>query len=158
MANLSGLVSPLLLGFEELERIADRLRRQGSDGYPPYNIEKIPHGDGVILRISLAVAGFSEDDLDIVVEGNELRIGGTQSAADGREFLYRGIAARQFRKQFLLAEGLEVAGASLENGLLSIDLTRPNLTSKPKKIAIGGKTSSQTEKSASKASSNGNVA
>jgi HSP20 family molecular chaperone IbpA len=117
------LNSPLLLGFEHLERTLDRLSKSSVDGYPPYNIEQV---DETGLRITLAVAGFSQETLSIRVEGNQLVIRGTQpEERKPRLFLHRGIAARQFQKSFLLAEGIEVGEATLDNGLLHIELSRP---------------------------------
>lgn len=137
MNSMSRFASPLLLGFEDLERIVDTISRNTTGGYPPYNIEKIPSGEGVILRITLALAGFSKDELDISVEGRQLRVEGRQINDGDREFLHRGIAARQFRKQFLLADGIEVAGAELDNGLLSIDLVKPTPQAVTRRIEIG---------------------
>ena len=127
MTRVSAFSSPLLLGFEEIERALDRLSKSAGDGYPPYNIERLAqNGDnGEVLRITLAVAGFSEDELDVSVEENELVIRGRQKDEPTRTYLHRGIAARQFQKAFVLAEGIEVLGATLKDGLLSIDLTRP---------------------------------
>ncbi len=129
------LNSPLLLGFEQIERTLDRLVKT-ADGYPPYNIEQIgPHG----LRITLAVAGFGLYDLSIQVEGSQLTIRGKQAdAAEDRLFLHRGIASRQFQKGFLLAEGLQVDGASLDNGLLHIALSRPLPEASARTIQIHG--------------------
>lgn len=114
--------SPFLLGFEHLERLLERTAKSAGDGYPPYNIED---SGGDRLRITLAVAGFSSDDLNITVEDNQLVIRGKQNESADRTFLHRGIAARQFQRAFVLAEGIEVTGAELENGLLSIELARP---------------------------------
>jgi len=127
MTRVPAFSSPLLLGFEEIERALDRLSKSAGDGYPPYNIERLAqNGDnGEVLRIKLAVAGFSEDELDVSVEENELVIRGRQKDEPTRTYLHRGIAARQFQKAFVLAEGIEVLGATLKDGLLSIDLTRP---------------------------------
>ena len=127
MTRVPAFSSPLLLGFEEIERALDRLSKSTGDGYPPYNIERLAqNGDnGEVLRITLAVAGFSEDELDVSVEENELVIRGRQKDEPTRTYLHRGIAARQFQKAFVLAEGIEVLGATLKDGLLSIDLTRP---------------------------------
>ena len=114
---------PFLLGFDELERLVERTAKSGSDGYPPFNIEQSSeHG----FRITLAVAGFREGDISITVEDRQLLVRGKQSdeADAGRVFLHRGIAARAFQRSFVLAEGVEVAGARLENGLLHIDLQR----------------------------------
>ncbi len=127
MSRITQLSSPLLLGFEEIERVLDRVTKSGSDGYPPYNIERIAGADGDQLRITLAVAGFSRDQLSVTVEDNQLVIRGQQSVEpeEGRHFLHRGIAARQFQRAFVLAEGIEILTASLSDGLLSIDLVRP---------------------------------
>ncbi len=114
--------SPFLLGFERLEQLLERTAKSGVDGYPPYNIEQ---SDEDRLRITLAVAGFSREELNVTVEDRQLMIRGKQSENGDRNFLHRGIAARQFQRAFVLAEGIEVIGASLENGLLSIDLERP---------------------------------
>ena len=126
MPRFAGFSSPHLLGFDEIERVLDRVSKSANDGYPPYNIERLRDEDGTDhLRITLAVAGFSEEDLDISVEDSQLAIHGKQ-AEDGedRHFLHRGIAARQFQRTFVLADGVEVTGANLENGLLSVDLIR----------------------------------
>ena len=128
------LNSPLLLGFEHIERSLDRLAKSTGDGYPPYNIEQIGENG---LRISLAVAGFTTHDLSVQVEGNQLVIRGRQAEEDGeRLFLHRGIAARQFQKSFLLAEGIEVGTAALDNGLLHIDLNRPAPASAVRRVEI----------------------
>jgi HSP20 family molecular chaperone IbpA len=141
MTRMSAFSSPLLLGFEEIERPLDRLSKAASDGYPPYNIERLAktadHAE--TLRITLAVAGFGEDELDVTVEENELIISGRQRDEPAREYLHRGIAARQFRKAFVLAEGIEVKGAALKDGLLSIDLVRPENERVAKRIAINGR-------------------
>ena len=111
---------PFLLGFEQLERLVERTAKSGNDGYPPYNIEQSGERS---YRITLAVAGFSETDLSITVEDRQLVIRGRQSEEEGeRFFLHRGIAARQFQRSFVLADGVEVTGASMENGLLHVDL------------------------------------
>lgn len=124
MSRLSLFSNPLLLGFDEYERQLDRVSKMSSEGYPPYNIEQLGERD---LRITLAVAGFSEGDLAITVEDNQLIVRGRQVPEDdaGRVFLHRGIAARQFQRSFVLADGLEVTGANLERGLLHIAVTRP---------------------------------
>ncbi len=113
---------PFLLGFEQLERLVERTAKAEGNGYPPYNIEQTgPSG----YRITLAVAGFSEDDLSITVEDKSLVIRGRQVEEDGdRVFLHRGIAARQFQRSFVMADGVEVSGATMENGLLHVDLNR----------------------------------
>jgi len=127
MSRIAGFSSPLLLGFDELERVLARATKSANDGYPPYNIERLqtqPGEKGDLLRITLAVAGFREDELDISIEENQLTISGKQIDDQERVFLHRGIAARQFQRAFVLAEGIEVSGANLENGLLEIDLIR----------------------------------
>jgi HSP20 family molecular chaperone IbpA len=126
--------SPLFLGFDHLEQMIERAAKTSSDGYPPYNIEQIsPTG----LRITLAVAGFTMDDLQITQEDNQLVIRGRQSDdGQGRIFLHRGIAARQFQRSFVLAEGIEVRGAWLDNGLLHIDLAKPQPEVRVKTIPI----------------------
>jgi len=121
------LNSPFLLGFDDIERALDRVSRTTSDGYPPYNIERLARSEiePERLRITLAVAGFTRDQLDITVEENQLVIRGRQVDDKERQYLHRGIAARQFQRTFLLAEGMQVLGADLKNGLLSVDLARP---------------------------------
>lgn len=126
MTRVSLFSSPLLLGFDEVERLIDRASKTPGDGYPPYNIERFadPGGRGEALRITLALAGFTAQDLEITVEDNQLLIRGRQSESNGVEYLHRGIAARQFSRSFVLADGMEVREARLANGLLSISLTR----------------------------------
>ncbi len=127
MSRVPSLSSPFLLGFDQLERVLDRVTK-GAEGYPPYNIERIAAAANTPerLRITLAVAGFTRDQLEVTVEENQLLIRGRQQdEADGRDFIHRGIAARQFQRVFVLAEGMEVMGADLKNGLLSVDLARP---------------------------------
>ncbi|OYW57093.1 MAG: heat-shock protein Hsp20 [Rhizobiales bacterium 17-65-6] len=138
MSRISSLSNPFLLGFEEVERALDRVTK-ASEGYPPYNVERIEPADGspLRLRITLAVAGFTEQQLDITVEERELTIVGRQVEDRGeRVFLHRGIAARQFQRTFVLAEGMDVLGADLKNGLLSIDLARPEPTRQARRIDI----------------------
>ncbi|MEO1199053.1 MAG: Hsp20 family protein [Pseudomonadota bacterium] len=127
MSRHQSLSSPFLLGFDEIERVLDRISKSGNDGYPPYNIERLAPGDGnsARLRIILAVAGFARDDLDITVEAGQLLITGQQGETAERDFLHRGIATRQFRRAFVLADGFEVTGADLKNGLLSVEIVRP---------------------------------
>jgi HSP20 family molecular chaperone IbpA len=139
MTRLSVLSNPLLLGFEEIERLIDRAGKGGSDGYPPYNIERLPakNGHAELLRITLAVAGFARDDIEITLEDNQLSIRGKQQDDKSREFLYRGIAARQFSRTFVLADGIEVKSADLSNGLLAIDLMRHEPERLVRKIEIG---------------------
>jgi HSP20 family molecular chaperone IbpA len=142
MSKIPSLSSPFLLGFEEIERALDRVAK-AADGYPPYNIERLARdGDRPErLRITLAVAGFSRGELEITVEENELRIRGRQNEVDqGRVFIHRGIAARQFQRTFLLADGMQVAAAELRDGLLSVDLERPETIRAVRRvdIAAGG--------------------
>lgn len=127
MSRQSPFAHPFLLGFDAIEQALDRASKTASDGYPPYNIERLPRSDQEPerLRITLAVAGFSRDQLEITLEENQLLVRGRQSEDKGRHYLHRGIAARQFQRTFLLAEGMEVLGADLTNGLLSIELARP---------------------------------
>jgi HSP20 family molecular chaperone IbpA len=143
MTRQSLFGSPLFLGFDHLEQMLDRVTKN-ADGYPPYNIEQTGENG---LRITLAVAGFSMDDLHITQEDNQLVIRGRQKE-DGAErvFLHRGIAARQFQRAFVLAEGIEVEGAWLDNGLLHIDLKRPQPESRVKTIRIASKGSGVIEK------------
>jgi HSP20 family molecular chaperone IbpA len=122
MSRFPGFDSPFLLGFDHFERLLDRVAKTSAEGYPPYNIEQVGENG---LRITLAVAGFSEDDLAVTLEDNQLVIRGRQGDGDdARVFLHRGIAARQFQRAFVLAEGIEVAGAALASGLLHVDLMR----------------------------------
>jgi HSP20 family molecular chaperone IbpA len=132
--------SPFLLGFDEIERLLDRAAKSAGDGYPPYNIERLPPGEGMgeRLRIVLAVAGFSSHDLEVTVEDRQLIIRGRQNDQTRATFLHRGIAARQFQRTFVLAEGMDVVGASMENGLLAIELARPEPTRHTQKIEIRG--------------------
>jgi HSP20 family molecular chaperone IbpA len=125
MTRVTAFSNPLLLGFDAVERTLERVAKTG-DGYPPYNIERLaPQDGGERLRITLAVAGFAEADLEVTLEDNQLVIRGRQSEENEREYLHRGIAARQFQRCFVLADGMRVAGAELKNGLLSVDLDRP---------------------------------
>jgi HSP20 family molecular chaperone IbpA len=133
MTRLSIFNSPLLLGFDHFERTLDRVSKVAADGYPPYNVEQT--GENT-LRITLAVAGFAMDDLVIRVEDNQLVVRGKQTDDKERLYLHRGIAARQFQRSFVLAEGIEVAGAWLDSGLLHVDLVRPSLESRVRTIEI----------------------
>jgi HSP20 family molecular chaperone IbpA len=136
MSRTPAFSSPLLLGFEEIERLLDRVSKS-ADGYPPYNIERIRDADGSArLRITLAVAGFAKDDIEVTVEENELTVSGRQQEDGSRDYLHRGIAARQFQRTFVLADGMAVTGAELEDGLLSIDLVRPEPERRARKIEI----------------------
>ena len=127
MSRVSLFSSPLLLGFDEVERLLERVTKASGDGYPPYNIERLSRADGEPerLRITLAVAGFARDEIAVTVEENQLLVRGQQEQEDGRAYLHRGIAGRQFQRAFVLADGMDVTGAKLENGLLAIDLERP---------------------------------
>lgn len=127
MVRVTALSSPFLLGFDDIERALDKVSKSSADGYPPYNIERIvaAGGEPEKLRITLAVAGFARDQIEVTIEENQLMIRGRQQEEKTREFLHRGIAARQFQRSFLLAEGMQVLGADLAQGLLSIDLVRP---------------------------------
>lgn len=121
--------SPYLLGFEHLERLLERTARTAGDSYPPYNIEELPGDEGAPgefggIRITLAVAGFSKEELSVTEEDRQLVVRGRQAEANGKTFLHRGIAARQFLRSFVLADGIEVIAAALANGLLKIDLAR----------------------------------
>jgi HSP20 family molecular chaperone IbpA len=133
MSRLSLFNSPLLLGFDQFERTLDRITKSGAEGYPPYNVEQV--GDDT-LRIILAVAGFALDDLEIQLEDSQLTVRGKQKDDPNRIYLYRGIAARQFQRSFVLAEGIEVAGATLDNGLLCIEMKRPKVIPQVKTVPI----------------------
>ena len=134
MSRMSVFNSPFLLGFEQFERTIDRISKLSTETYPPYNIEQISSN---LLRITIAVAGFEKTDLEINLEGNQLQIKGFKKEEnDERIFLHRGIATRQFQRNFVLAEGIEVEGASMENGLLSVALSQPINSEESKKIEI----------------------
>jgi HSP20 family molecular chaperone IbpA len=137
MSRVPSLSSPFLLGFDEIERALDRVAK-AADGYPPYNIERLARDAQKPdrLRISLAVAGFTRDQLEVSIEENQLVIRGRQQDDKSRQYLHRGIAARQFQRTFVLAEGMEVLGADLKNGLLEIDLARPEPERLVKKVSI----------------------
>ena len=138
MTRLSVFNSPLLLGFDHFERVLDRVSKTSAEGYPPYNIEQL--GDSG-LRITLAVAGFAMGDLEVSLEDNQLIVRGRQTEEEpDRIFLHRGIAARQFQRSFVLAEGIEVDAASLDNGLLHVDLKRPVPETRVRSIPIRGGT------------------
>ncbi len=127
MSRQSPFGHPFLLGFDEIEQALDRVAKAAGDGYPPYNIERLARTEREPerLRITLAVAGFTRDQLEVTLEESQLVVRGRQNEDKSRHFLHRGIAARQFQRTFLLADGMEVLGADLSNGLLSIDLARP---------------------------------
>jgi HSP20 family molecular chaperone IbpA len=139
---MSHLSSPLFLGFEEMERLIDRVGK-GGDGYPPYNIERVVTGAdngeaaGELLRITLAIAGFKQHQIEITVEENQLNIRGRQEDDKSRQYIHRGIATRQFSRTFVLADGIEVKSAELNDGLLSIDLVRRQPERAVRKIEIG---------------------
>lgn len=137
MSRMTPFTHPLLLGFDAMEKTLERMAK-ANDGYPPYNIERLPSSDDVPerLRITIAVAGFSQDDLDVTTADNQLVIRGRQQEQEKRDFLYRGIAARQFQRVFVLADGMQVREARMRNGLLSIDLVRPEISNVVKKINI----------------------
>jgi len=120
--RITAFNSPLLLGFDHFEQLLDRVAKSANDGYPPYNIERVSENG---LRITLAVAGFTREDLQIAAEDNQLIVRGRQTDDEKRVYIHRGIAARQFQRSFVLAEGIEISGANLDNGLLHIDLLRP---------------------------------
>jgi HSP20 family molecular chaperone IbpA len=139
MARMSLLSSPLLLGFDEIERLVDRFGKGASEGYPPYNIERLKASEQGVetLRITLAVAGFTREQLEITLEDKQLSVRGRQVDEQDREYLYRGIAARQFHRTFVLADGIEVRSADLDNGLLMIDLVRHEPQKMVRTISIG---------------------
>jgi len=133
MSRQTIFTSPLLLGFDQVERMLDRVAKTGHEGYPPYNIEQVGEAQ---LRITLAVAGFERDELSITLEDNQLVIRGKQAEQTDKVYLYRGIAARQFVRSFVLADGLEIGGANLDKGLLHIDVRRPMPSSTVRTIDI----------------------
>jgi HSP20 family molecular chaperone IbpA len=141
MSRQSPFGHPYLLGFDEIEQALDRVAKASGDGYPPYNIERLARTehDPERLRITLAVAGFNRDQLEVTLEENQLVIRGRQTEDKARHYLHRGIAARQFQRTFLLADGMEVLGADLSNGLLSIDLARPEPERIVRKIDISAR-------------------
>jgi HSP20 family molecular chaperone IbpA len=143
MARLSLFNSPLLLGFDQFEQAVERISKAAADGYPPYNIEQIGANG---LRITLAVAGFAVEELSVQLTDNQLTIRGKQSEDDkGRVFLHRGIAARQFQRSFVLADGIEVVGAELDNGLLHLALRRPQPETTVRSIEIKPATGRRAE-------------
>ncbi len=140
MTQIPLFSSPFLLGFDQLERALDRVSKSSADGYPPYNIEQ--DGENA-LRITLAVAGFSRDELNVVVEGTQLTVQGKQGDEPGRVYLHRGIAARQFQRSFVLADGMDVIGAEIKDGLLHVDLLRPPVEERRRVIEIRDESSRQ---------------
>lgn len=141
MTRITTLNSPYLLGFDEIERLLDRINRAPASGYPPYNIERLSAREDrpESLRITLAVAGFSAEELDVTVDESQLTIRGRQTDPSDRDYLHRGIAARQFQRSFVLAEGMEVTSATLENGLLAVTLTRPQPLRGARRITIAAR-------------------
>jgi HSP20 family molecular chaperone IbpA len=141
MSRQSPFGHPFLVGFDEIEQALDRVAKTGADGYPPYNVERLPYSDDAPerLRITLAVAGFGQDQLELTLEENQLVVRGRQRDDKTRDYIHRGIAARQFQRTFLLAEGMEVLGANLSDGLLSIELARPEPERVVRKIDIASK-------------------
>jgi HSP20 family molecular chaperone IbpA len=133
MNRTTNFNSPFLLGFEHFERLLERTAKSAADTYPPYNIEQSEDGT---LRITVAVAGFDRNDLAVTVEENQLVIRGKQNDSSEKTFLHRGIAARQFQRSFVLAEGIEISGATLENGLLTVELFRPKAETVVRTIEI----------------------
>ncbi len=151
MPRLSVLSAPFVLGFDSFEERVDRMAKS-AEGYPPYNIERLSGADGAELyRITIAVAGFSKDDLEIISEDSQLQVCGCQDRNEEREFLHQGIATRQFKRSFLLAEGMRVAGATLRDGMLMIDVERPEATRIARRIEIStpGTSSGKSGKAAS---------
>lgn len=140
MSRVSLFSSPLLLGFDELERMVDRASKTSGDAYPPYNIEHLPTPENGPQRwkITLAVAGFARDQIEVTVEENQLVIRGRQKDDEAKAFLHRGIAARQFNRAFVLADGMQVTEARLANGLLEIDLVRPEPQKLIRRIEVKG--------------------
>jgi len=141
MSRQSPFGHPFLVGFDEIEQALDRVAKSGGDGYPPYNIERLPRTEHAPerLRITLAVAGFQERQLEVTLEESQLVIRGRQEDDKTRDYIHRGIAARQFQRTFLLADGMEVLGADLSDGLLAIDLARPEPERIVRKIDIAAK-------------------
>jgi HSP20 family molecular chaperone IbpA len=137
---MDSLSASLFLSADGIGRAVERAVKKGGDGYPPYNVERLAGTDNrsEILRIVLAVAGFGQDDLEVLVENNQLVIRGRQADEGERAYLHRGIATRRFRRSFVLSDGLQVVAADLDNGLLSIDLARPQKDRSVRQIAING--------------------
>jgi HSP20 family molecular chaperone IbpA len=138
MSRISMFSSPLLLGFDDLDRLLERALKTSGEGYPPYNIERLPqtNGSSEVLRITIAVAGFDRHDLEITIEDNQLNIRGRTKEDGARDYLHRGIAGRQFQRAFVLADGMDVIDATLVNGLLIINLRRPEPNSVIRRIEI----------------------
>ncbi len=140
MSRVSLFSSPLLLGFDELERMVDRASKTSGDAYPPYNIEHLPAPEGgpQQWKITVAVAGFTREQIEVTVEENQLVIRGRQKDDEAKAFLHRGIAARQFNRAFVLADGMQVTEARLANGLLEIGLIRPEPQKLIRRIDVKG--------------------
>ncbi len=138
MTRVSVFSSPLLLGFDDLERLLERAIKTSGEGYPPYNIERLTASENTpeTIRISIAVAGFLREDLEVTIENNQLNIRGRTRDDQPRDYLHRGIAGRQFHKAFVLADGMDVMSAHLANGLLAINLQRPEPTSTIRNVEI----------------------
>ena len=138
MSRQSPFGHPFLVGFDEIEQALDRVAKTGADGYPPYNVERVPRTDDAPerLRITLAVAGFGQDQLELTLEENQLVVRGRQRDDKTRDYIHRGIAARQFQRNFLLADGVEVKGAVLEHGMLVISVIRPKADKLSRRIEI----------------------
>jgi HSP20 family molecular chaperone IbpA len=136
MSRISVFSSPLLLGFDDLERLLERAGKTAGEAYPPYNIERLATDSSEILRITVAVAGFGRNDLEITIEDNQLNIRGRTQDEGAKDFLHRGIAGRQFHRAFVLADGMDVIDARLVNGLLVINLKRPEPNSVVRRIEI----------------------
>ena len=136
---MSILNSPFLLGFDEFERVLTRVAKTSGDGFPPYNIERLSdEGQNQnIIRITLAVAGFSRDQLEITIEDRQLTIKGQQRDEPKRTYLHQGIAARQFIRTFVLADGIEVKSADMQDGMLSVDLLKLEQKPNLRRITIG---------------------
>ena len=145
--RLSLFDSPMFLGFDHFEETFNRLRKNASEGYPPYNIEQT-HENG--LRITLAVAGFTMDDLDVEIDKNQLTVRGQIKDETEKLYIHRGIAARQFQRSFVLADGMEILGASLDNGLLHIDMERHEPESSARKIEIEAPSNGDSNKKSNK--------
>lgn len=139
MTRVSVFQSPLLLGFDDVERLLERANKTSAEGYPPYNIERLPKsasGGADLFRITIAVAGFGRNDLEITLADNQLLVRGKIAEEGNRDYLHRGIAGRQFQRSFVLADGIEVEDAALADGLLTINLSRPEPTNLIRRIEI----------------------
>ncbi len=136
MSRLSLLSAPFMLGFDSFEERIDQMAKS-ADGYPPYNIERLPDTpEAQIYQITIAVAGFARDEIEITFERDQIKVSGCHKQSENREFLHRGIATRQFKRNFLLADGMNVTGATLKDGMLMIDVERPRMVKPSRKIEI----------------------